>query len=80
MLEELEYLGQNPPRKNLDMKEWSEPGPERVEPRGHSVDVKEETTRSEPVSERGDLEELFGDYLDMKMKPVGNNVTREHEN
>ncbi len=29
MLEELEYQGQNPPRKNLGMKEWSEPGPEK---------------------------------------------------
>jgi hypothetical protein len=51
-------------------------GPERGEPRGQSVEVKEETTRSEPVSEGGDLEELFGDYLDMKMKPVGNNGIR----
>jgi hypothetical protein len=42
--------------QNLDLKEG--------EPRGQSVDVKEETTRSEPISEGGDLEELFGDNLD----------------
>ncbi len=51
MKEETPRVGQN-----LDLKEG--------EPRGQSVDVKEETTRSEPISEGGDLEELFGDNLD----------------
>ncbi len=46
MLEELEYRGQNPPRKKLGYEGGnpacrSEPGPERGEPRGQNLDLKE---------------------------------------
>jgi hypothetical protein len=63
----------------------SSTGPERGEPRGQSVDEKEETTRSGPVSEGGDLEfssiknHLVTIWI-LNMKPVGNDVTRGHEN